>query len=634
MHSLAAFKPHIATLLVLQSAFSFSLAQGADSAYISILKLPDDTAKLIQLYDFAFEVEQTDLERSLEINRVAAQIAQRLDAPRWQSLFAVEIGRAHANMGNLDSAMVYFEIAEEGFRALGDQKGLAAVYGKKQWVYNYKADYAKSLSFAFKALDIYQKLGDEEGAALAKVDIAYDLQEQEKYEEALPYAESAHQYIKERGQQADLAVTAQALGDVLLDLGRYEEALRYMDESLAVRQSLGYDIDIALSYNARANVLKYMERYKEALDDYQAGLALAEEIGFDPLVQSCVGNIGDTYSRLGQYEKALQYHLRNHRLLKTVEKTRDLAENVWRLAESYAKTGQMDSAYYYQLQYSEVRDSLLSEEINQQTSELQVRFETAQREATIAEQQSQLTRQRQFLWGAVAFLSLVLIGGGLLWRLNQKLQERNREKELLIKEVHHRVKNNLQVLSSLLFLQSKHLKDDAALNAIKEGQNRVESMGLIHQKLYTEGSLTSIDMPEYLRQLGDNLLDSFGLDEKQVYLRYQVAPLQLDVDTAVPLGLICNELLTNTLKYAFRKQAHGEVLIRLEERPTGLLLQIADNGGGSQIVPASERGTSFGESLVKLLSKKLKGKITVDDSAEGYSTTILFESYRKRRAVN
>jgi two-component sensor histidine kinase len=135
-----------------------------------------------------------------------------------------------------------------------------------------------------------------------------------------------------------------------------------------------------------------------------------------------------------------------------------------------------------------------------------------------------------------------------------------------MKEIHHRVKNNLEIVSSLLALQSSQIDDPGTKEAMLEGQNRVHSIGIVHQKLYQGPNLGGIEMKDYFLNLGESILDSFGAEER-VKIELAMGKLDLDIDTAVPLGLIVNELLTNTLKYAFPNGQKGNVRIRLEINP-------------------------------------------------------------------
>jgi two-component sensor histidine kinase len=199
------------------------------------------------------------------------------------------------------------------------------------------------------------------------------------------------------------------------------------------------------------------------------------------------------------------------------------------------------------------------------------------------------------------------------------LLARNAENELLLKEIHHRVKNNLEVVSSLLALQSNQINDENTKEAMLEGQNRVQSIGIVHQKLYQGKNLGAIEMKDYFINLSDSILDSFGAN-KRVQVECAMNALNVDVDTAVPLGLIVNELLTNTIKYAFPNGRSGKVQIKLEQISNGILqMQISDNGVGKS---GAIKGTGFGGQLISLLTQQLGG-IMKEENNNG--THIFFE---------
>ncbi len=199
------------------------------------------------------------------------------------------------------------------------------------------------------------------------------------------------------------------------------------------------------------------------------------------------------------------------------------------------------------------------------------------------------------------------------------LVARNAENELLLKEIHHRVKNNLEVVSSLLALQSNQVEDANTKEAMQEGQNRVQSIGIVHQKLYQGKDLGAIEMKDYFINLSDSILDSFGA-HKRVQVECAMDALNVDVDTAVPLGLIVNELLTNTIKYAFPDGRSGKVQIKLTQTANGNLhMQVSDNGVGKS---GTISGTGFGGQLISLLTQQLDGTMTEENNN---GTHIFFE---------
>lgn len=199
------------------------------------------------------------------------------------------------------------------------------------------------------------------------------------------------------------------------------------------------------------------------------------------------------------------------------------------------------------------------------------------------------------------------------------LVARNEENELLLKEIHHRVKNNLEVVSSLLALQSNQLDDPNTKEAMLASQNRVHSIGIVHQKLYQGKNLGAIEMKDYFINLSESILDSFGA-HKRVEVECAMSALNVDIDTAVPLGLIVNELLTNTIKYAFPEGRTGKVQIKLEQAANGnLQLLVSDNGVGKS---GTIKGTGFGGQLISLLTQQLGGTVKEDNSN---GTHVFFE---------
>jgi len=205
-----------------------------------------------------------------------------------------------------------------------------------------------------------------------------------------------------------------------------------------------------------------------------------------------------------------------------------------------------------------------------------------------------------------------------------------KEKNILIKEIHHRVKNNMQIISSLLSLQTKFVNDEEALNILKESQNRVKSMAIIHEKLYQSKDLSQINFGEYIESLVSNLFYSYNANNTDIKPVYDVEDLSLNMDTAVPCGLIISELVSNSLKYAFPTEKSGEILISLKFRDNKYRLIISDNGVGMSEVDV-DKLDSLGLLLVFSLTEQLDGDITINRE-HGTEFIINFEEikYKKR----
>jgi PAS domain S-box-containing protein len=208
---------------------------------------------------------------------------------------------------------------------------------------------------------------------------------------------------------------------------------------------------------------------------------------------------------------------------------------------------------------------------------------------------------------------------------DEKIRASLREKEVLLQEIHHRVKNNLQVVSSLLSLQSRGVLDEDTRQKFKESQNRVHSMALIHEQLYQSPSLSEINYPQYIRQLAAHLFRSYRVSSSRIELQTYIDDLRLGVDVAVPCGLIINELVSNSLKYGFPNGRGGVIRIELHRQPEGrATLSVVDNGVGLPEEVGFWNTQTLGLRLVGTLVKQLEGNVEVDRS-KGTSVHVTFQ---------
>jgi PAS domain S-box-containing protein len=211
----------------------------------------------------------------------------------------------------------------------------------------------------------------------------------------------------------------------------------------------------------------------------------------------------------------------------------------------------------------------------------------------------------------------------------EKLKLLVKEKDVLLKEVYHRVKNNFQIIASLLNLQSHKIQDPRTVEVLKESHDRVLMMSLIHEKLYQSADLAGINFGEYIHDLAFGLFNSYGADPSRISLKIDAADVQLGIDTAIPCGLIVNELVSNSLKYAFPKDGkkEGVIGIKLRKNKTGtVLLTVADNGTGLPVGMDIRKTTSLGLHLVTLLAEdQLHGKLRIDKK-NGTKFTVEFKA--------
>ena len=492
--------------------------------------------------------------------------------------------------GKMEEAFALFLQCLDASEKSSQTKYIPGIYYNLAVIHHFQKDYGKSREYLDQAMRYSQIQRDSyylASSLMLSGVLHYFAQQPDS--SVQDFRQSA-EIFEATGDHVRAANALAKVGNILESQGKFTEATPYFNKQFAAAQGSGDSLQILYAHINKATNAFNLKRYSEATNQQQIALGLAEH-----------------FTRTTEYLAMLELG-----------------------SQIYETTGKPSEALAMLKQYMQVNDSLLNSERTRQVAEIEARYETEKKETTIAQQEQALRQGRLQFWLIAGALLVALFVGGLLFRLTRILRRRNSEKEFLIKEIHHRVKNNLQILSSLLHLQSRQIADEAALDAVRESQNRVEAMSLIHQKLYMGDNLAAVDMQDYLHQLGDSLLDSFGLDDGgRVRIQYHVMPLRLDVDTAIPLGLIINELITNALKYAFPDGREGQVDITLEKDDKDRLsLNVSDNGVGSAGVPQSNQGTSFGSKLVQMLSQKLGGKPEIKELAPGYSTTIRFEHFR------
>ena len=216
-------------------------------------------------------------------------------------------------------------------------------------------------------------------------------------------------------------------------------------------------------------------------------------------------------------------------------------------------------------------------------------------------------------------------------KADEQIKKSLQEKEVLIREVHHRVKNNMQIISSLLNLQTRYVDDKETVNLLKESQNRVKSMAMIHEKLYQSHDLNHINIYDYINSLVKDLFYSYAIPKNQIIPVIEVEEINLNIETAVPCGLIISEIISNSLKYAFPGGREGEVHISLKHKGEKFYLIIGDNGIGLPESIDFNNTDSLGLKLVNSLTEQIDGELELDRS-QGTKFNITFQElkYKER----
>ncbi|MBI5680031.1 MAG: sensor histidine kinase [Methanobacterium sp.] len=214
----------------------------------------------------------------------------------------------------------------------------------------------------------------------------------------------------------------------------------------------------------------------------------------------------------------------------------------------------------------------------------------------------------------------------------KELLEALEEKEVLLNEIHHRVKNNLQMISSLINLQIPYITDENSVELFKDSQNRVRSIAMVHNKLYQSKSLDKIEFSDYIRNIMTNLLQTYAVDQNKIKNNLDLESINLNIETAIPCGLIITELVTNSIKHAFSDGREGKIDVELQIEDKKFILKITDNGIGLADDFNVENPESFGLQLVVLLVNQLRGSIELKNEKET-EFLIKFEELKYKERV-
>lgn len=551
-------------------------------------------------------------------------IAQNNYGTRDQGFKLTLIASKFSQAEQFDSAALYLTEAKEIFESLEDKKELANT------LYNLSLNCFKlgqfdaSLEHDFKALSLREEIKDQAGVAKSYVSIATDFYLVGKYQNGLDYGLKALKLCEEEGDQEALGLAYHGLSSNYMGLQKFDEALPAINKAVEIKQKNSPNTYTVLSsINTQGNVLKLMGNYKAALISYEKVIELGKILNAKRGLATGLANTGHTYLLLKNDNKALPYLLEAVKVENEINFLANLPEQYMHISNIYENNGDFENALIYHKKHTSINDSLFTQEKNRASTELQTQYETGKKDALLNVKDEQLNQQKKSQWlviGIALTLALLLF---TLYRsylsrskrlsitadLNKKLVSKNKENELLLKEIHHRVKNNLEVVSSLLALQSAQIDDPEIQNAMQASQNRVQSMGILHQKLYQSEHLAFIEMKNYFSNLSENLLDSYNASDR-IMIDLDMKDIELDIDSAVPVGLIVNELLTNAVKYAFPTGNMGNIKLSLIELSNKMLqLNVADNGVG-KLANEKPKGTGFGTQLIDLLTQQLDGQIT------------------------
>ena len=634
------------TSLIAGSTKSYNDAQFLIANIYLRKYLPDSAAKVLErvndstrlkillgmshIYRISqFEDSKARLEKAMDLTLQAREISKNIHDTLLSIMVRREIACIHSDTRQPNSEKELLDVIKLlqgiGYPYLHytyyELSGIALLEGNED----------KMLYYNELTLNSMEQTADSLGAADWLLSRAIVLRITGQHEKSLSYANQAiHQY-KTRYGDGNIAIAVRFVAEAMIKLNKRAEIGKVLTEVYSdfppfdTRDSLQW-------FRTLGSVYRLTKDYAKAEQYHKMRIAIQEQIYNTP----DYFGLGQIYIEAGQFANAKPYL---EKALKQVDSTysvRTLSHLHYCLFLADSATGDYISAIRHLNKNKRYDDTLMKQSRVEAIEKYRTQFETAKKEDSLQQQNQHISllQQRNNLQQTnlkqanriknitIAGIGLILIVLVLLYyqfrknqrtnkiilQKNQELKDMLAEKEWWLKEVHHRVKNNLHTIICLLESQAMYLDKDA-LKAIEKSQHRIYAMSLIHQKLYQNEDLQVIDMSIYLEEFIGYLKDSF--DTQQIDFILQVDSVHLNLQQAIPVALIINEGVTNSIKYAFENENEPKVSITMIETDGIVKLTIMDNGKGFEL-KAEDEGKSLGMQLIKGLSKELKGTVRID----------------------
>lgn len=524
----------------------------------------------------------------------------------------------------------------------------------------YYSSPTESQNFTFKYLEFAKKRKDSFHTAIANFYLGNSYVVQSNYENALNYYLKSANYFEKRDSSRYSSVL-NGIGAAYENSGNDSLSLKYFKKSQFISKSRGDLRRSAIALNNIGNIYKNRGNYKIAKEYMENAVADIEKTGKKQYIIPLSINLANSYTDLADYDKSLKLFKKILPQIDTIKDVYSYAATLRGLGTSNITKGKnklglyflkhaynkystsnffderydmmpnLINAYKVNNQYKKglnlfneyniIKDSIFNTEKDKNLTEALQKYEAEKKDVQLKllKVEGEKNEQQKKLYAFIALAGVLITGLlGFFWNKNRKknikLDKQKRlleatldEKNTLLKEVHHRVKNSFQIVSSLLYLQSENIDDKEAKLAIKEAENRVRSMVLIHQRLYNKDELVGINTKDYFNDLVRDVIESHQFKKEKIQYELNVEILVLDIETITPIGLILNELIVNTLKHAFDEvDKNSKITVTFAKENNELVLKVIDNGKGFE---GEIKSTSFGITLMKALSKKLKASL-------------------------
>jgi len=636
--------PRLLTLLLILSFCTCVRAQKQSVADLrQVIDTTESAVARLDLYSLIYDRVRRDTTVAGGVIDTMRQLNEAANSDYATGVYYRYLTRYLDQKGEFEAGRTAIQKSIEAYSRIGAYKQLAISYINYAMLFRAESNYAEIFRHAEKSLEYARKVDANEQIGIAYNTMGIAQRNIGNLEAAGRYYNAATKYFIEGNNVRALFSIYYNMGAIQSDKQNYDSAAYYTLKALEIseQQKPVNEFQVGIVH---ANLSSYYVKSKQksmATASARKAYALLKRVGGPEERSAASLNLAQALMAQGQADKTLTYLDETRKTITEFGPWRS-EDNLFRAyGKYYAAVGNIDSVDHYFDKFSNAvrrnADSLRVGEVARLEAGFQNREKQAEIDRLALEDELNQVRLRRQQWIIGGGLIVVGLLGSLLWWIytqrqrigvqNELITQALEDKDTLLKEIHHRVKNNLQMVSTLLSLQSDYVEDSVALDALQMGRSRVRSMALIHQKLYVgETVSTLVDAKDYLERLVREVVDTHRSPATLIEVITEMEELELDIDTIVPLGLIANEAVTNAVKYAYQDRAEGVLYVSFVKEADEYQLTVRDDGPGLAKKTTDDNGDSFGQLLMRTLSEQLEGKLTVKDTDDGAEVGLRFRA--------
>lgn len=559
---------------------SFSQDQVKIDSLLNIIETPKlDTATIYAYCYLSSELVGIDNEKANEFAKEAWNISKKINNKSMQAWSTQVLAESYDYLGKADSSLMLYEKSIQLKKELKDIDGEAASKIGIGMLYFYQKNLQKAEAYFNEALNLYTIINNEKrmGAALNNLGVVY--RNQHQYQKAIDTYNKAYTLKVKTNDTLGIINALANLGSAYQYLKQYDKAESYLMQSHQLMQKSNAKNNLILNYAALAQLKMEQGKYLESKNYLEEGIAVGKDID------------------------------QPHEMMELY--------NVYLVLDTLMND--YNKAYHHLLLVNDYQKKINQNNSAKELEKLELIYKTKEHNKEIELRNTIIKNRNKAIWIIGTFAVLLLLILTWLFWLRKKLSQSNlmlnklvKQKENLVKEIHHRVKNNLQVISSLLNMHVRKVQDPNSKKIFDDGISRIQAMSLIHQNIYAHSNLQQISPREYIEKLVQQLYITYQIPEKNIKIQTSIDDINLDIEKLMSIGLILNEILSNAFKYAFNGSKTGVIDILLHQpKPNQIEMIVRDNGSGISIEIIDSTNDSLGMRLIQAFSDKLRATLSI-----------------------